>query len=597
MNIRNLYLALGLVVFALFFSCKKKDMPLTKETPIDLDTIAAHYYEEYLKLYPLEATMQGDERYNDQLPINIDKDFINGEIAFYTKVQEQLKRVDYESLSDDKKVVYDVLETTLKDKMERYIYKPEYIPFTQFEGLPLLFPVLGSGQGIQPFNTEKDYDNWLKRMSQFPIWIDAAINNFDEGIKNEVVLPKKLVIKMIPQLRAEEITSLSFEKNIFYKPLQNFPKSFDAKTKQKYTELYKQTVEEKIIPAYQKMADYLETVYYPEARDTDGYNALPNGEEAYKYYVKSWTTADIPINEIHKMGVQEVAKIRAEMEAIKKEVGYSGSLESFLLAVKEEEKAMPYQSSQEVIGAFNAILKKISPKLKTMFSVTPKTRFEIRQTEKFRELSASAEYIQGSADGSRPGIFYIPLPEPSKFNVTSGMESLFLHEAITGHHYQVSLQQENESLPKFMRFGWYGAYGEGWALYCESLGKDLGLYKDPYQRLGALNDQMLRAVRLVIDTGLHTGKLTREGAIKYFLRNIAYDEAAATAEVERYMALPGQALSYKIGQAKIIELRTKYEKELGKKFSLPEFHRALLSQGCLPLTVLERKMQLWAEKQ
>ena len=215
MNIRNLYLALGLVVFALFFSCKKKDMPLTKETPIDLDTIAAHYYEEYLKLYPLEATMQGDERYNDQLPINIDKDFINGEIAFYTKVQEQLKRVDYESLSDDKKVVYDVLETTLKDKMERYIYKPEYIPFTQFEGLPLLFPVLGSGQGIQPFNTEKDYDNWLKRMSQFPIWIDAAINNFDEGIKNEVVLPKKLEIKMIRQLRAGKLPVFHLKKISF----------------------------------------------------------------------------------------------------------------------------------------------------------------------------------------------------------------------------------------------------------------------------------------------------------------------------------------------------------------------------------------------
>lgn len=232
-----------------------------------------------------------------------------------------------------------------------------------------------------------------------------------------------------------------------------------------------------------------------------------------------------------------------------------------------------------------------------MFNVTPKTPFEIRRTEKFREASASAEYIQGTPEGKRPGIFYIPLPDPSHFNVTSGMESLFLHEAIPGHHYQISLQQENTTLPKFMRFGWYGAYGEGWAHYCEFLGPELGLYKDPYQKLGALSDQMLRAVRLVVDTGIHTGQMTRDEAIKYFMSNIAYDESAATAEIERYMAIPGQALSYKIGQMKFSGLREKYTKQLGKKFSLSAFHDELLSQGCLPLNVLDRKMKIWAEKQ
>ncbi|MBN9337446.1 MAG: DUF885 domain-containing protein, partial [Chryseobacterium sp.] len=208
----------------------------------------------------------------------------------------------------------------------------------------------------------------------------------------------------------------------------------------------------------------------------------------------------------------------------------------------------------------------------------------------------SAEYIQGSADGKRPGIFYIPIPDPKKFNVTSGMESLFLHEAIPGHHYQVSLQQENTKLPKFMRFGWIGAYGEGWALYCESLGPEFGLYTDPYQKLGSLSDEMLRAVRLVIDTGIHTGQMSREEAIKYFLSNVAYDEAGATAEVERYMALPGQALSYKTGSMKIRELRDKYQKQQGKKFNLASFHDEVLSQGCLPLEVLERKMELWAKR-
>src|SRR5690606_8399592 len=231
------------------------------------------------------------------------------------------------------------------------------------------------------------------------------------------------------------------------------------------------------------------------------------------------------------------------------------------------------------------------------FSVFPKAGFEIRQTEKFREASASAEYVQGTPDGKRAGIFYIPIPDPSKFNITSGMESLFLHEAIPGHHYQVALQQENENIPKFMRFGWFGAYGEGWAHYCETLGPEFDLYTNPYQKMGYLSDQMLRAVRLVIDTGLHTGSMSREQAIQYFLSNVAYDEASATAEIERYMAMPGQALSYKIGSIKIRELRNKYEASLGNKFHLAKFHDEILSQGCLPLSVLERKMELWANKQ
>lgn len=578
-------------------ACKKTDSPITKETPADLDSIAANYYEQYLKLYPLEATAQGDLRYNDQLPINIDKDFISGEIGFYNKVQDQLKKVDYKALSDDKKVVYDVLDYTLKDKIERYAYHPEYIPFTQFDGLPLQFPLLGSGQGSQPFKTEKDYADWLKRMEKFPQWMAAAEDNFRQGMASGMVLPKKLVLKMIPQMKAEEIITNSMEKNIFYGPVKKFPSNFTAAQKEKYTQLYKDAIVKYIIPSYTKMGDFLQNEYLPKSRDTDGYNALPGGDNIYKYFVKSWTTTGKSPEEIHKIGLQQVAMLRAEMEKVKQQVGFSGSLEQFITYVKSDPKAMPYKTAPEVIKAFNDILAKIKPGLKTMFSVTPKTPFEIRQTEKFREATASAEYIQGTPDGKRPGIFYVPLPDPKKFNVTSGMESLFLHEAIPGHHYQISLQQENENLPKFMRFGWFGAYGEGWAHYCETLGFELGLYTDPYQKMGFLSDQMLRAVRLVVDTGIHTGQMTREQAITYFLNNISYDEAGATAEIERYMATPGQALGYKIGSLKIRELRDKYQKQLGGKFSLAKFHDEVLSQGCLPLDVLERKMELWAKKQ
>ena len=588
-------IALGLIIG--LGSCKKYDSPLTKVTPNNIDSIAANYYEQYLKLYPLEATSQGDLRYNDQLPINIDKDFIQGEISFYNSIQKQLENVDYKNLSDEDKVVYDVLDYTLKDKIEAYNYHPEYIPFTQFGGLPLTFPLLGSGQGSQPFNTIKDYEDWLKRMEKFPEWMNTAKENFREGINNKIVLPKKLVVKMIPQMKAEEITTTDLEKNIFYGPVKNFPKTFTSEQKEKLTAQYKDAITKYIIPTYSKMGDFLEKEYLPQSRETDGYNSLPKGDEIYKFYAKSWTTTNKTPEEINKIGLQEVAMLRAEMEKVKNQVGFSGTLEEFITSVKNDPKAMPYKTSQEVLNAFNGILSKINPKLETMFSVTPKTKFEIRQTEKFREASASAEYVQGTPDGKRPGIFYMPLPDPSKFNVTSGMESLFLHEAIPGHHYQVSLQQENTNLPKFMRFGWLGAYGEGWAHYCETLGPEFGLYTDPYQKMGYLSDQMLRAVRLVVDTGIHGGQMTREEAITYFLNNIAYDEASAVAEIERYMAMPGQALGYKIGSLRIRELREKYEKNLGEKFSLAKFHDEILSQGCLPLDVLNRKMELWASKQ
>lgn len=589
--------AVGFLVMTGIAACKKSDTPITKVTPKDLDSITAKYYEQYLKLYPLEATSQGDDRYNDQLPINIDKDFISGEIAFYNSVIKELGNIDYKNLSDDEKTVYDVLDFTLKDKIEAYAYHPEYIPFNQFTGLPLSFPLFGSGEGNQPFKTTKDYDNWLKRMEKFPEWMDAATANFKEGVSNKIVLPKKLVLKMIPQMRASEITSSSFDKNIFFGPIRNFPKSFTQQEKEKYITLYKDAVAKNIIPVYTKMGDFLEKEYLPNARDTDGYNALPKGNDIYAYYAKSWTTTTKTPEEINKIGLQQVAMLRAEMEKVKQQLGFQGTLEEFINHVKTDPKAMPYKTSKEVLDAFNGILSKITPKLKTMFNVTPKTKFEIRQTEKFREASASAEYIQGTPDGKRPGIFYMPLPDPAKFNVTSGMESLFLHEAIPGHHYQVSLQQENVNLPKFMRFGWFGAYGEGWAHYCETLGPEFGLYTDPYQKMGYLSDQMLRAVRLVVDTGIHTGKMTREQAITYFLNNIAYDEAGATAEIERYMAMPGQALSYKIGSLRIRELRDQYQKDLGGKFNLANFHDEILSQGCLPLDILNRKMENWAKKQ
>ena len=309
-----------------------------------------------------------------------------------------------------------------------------------------------------------------------------------------------------------------------------------------------------------------------------------------------WTTTTLPADEIFEIGQREVSRIRLEMEKVKNQVGFKGNLKAFFEHVNTNKKFAPYKTPEEVIAGFNDIHKKMGPQLKKLFNMVPKTAFEIRQTEAFRAASASAEYNPGTADGSRPGIFYVPILDAATYNYT-GMETLFLHEAIPGHHYQISLQYENEELPKFRRFLWYGAYGEGWALYTEALGKELGLYTDPYQYFGNLGDEMHRAIRLVVDVGMHAKGWSREQAIKYMTDNEAISTETATAEIERYMAIPAQALSYKLGQLKIFELRKKAEDALGDKFNIAKFHDEVLKYGCLPLDVLESIVNDWIQKQ
>jgi uncharacterized protein (DUF885 family) len=299
-------------------------------------------------------------------------------------------------------------------------------------------------------------------------------------------------------------------------------------------------------------------------------------------------------DEIHQLGLTEVARISSEMEKIKQQVGYEGDLKSFFSHVRNKKELMPFKEPQEVIDNFNAIYEAMKPQLLQLFDTKPKTAFEVRRTEAFRENSASAEYNPGSLDGTRPGIFYTPIPDATKYNVYSD-ESLFLHEAIPGHHYQISLTQESTVLPEFRKMLWYSGYGEGWALYSESLGKELGLYTDPYQYFGMLGAEMHRAIRLVVDTGIHSKGWTREQAIQYSLENEAESEAGIISEIERYMANPGQALSYKIGQLKIQELRQRAETTLGTDFDIREFHNQILETGCVPLALLEDKINKWIE--
>lgn len=583
------------LLMASMMACNSKTGQENTTANADFAQIVDDYYEERLKLFPLEATYQGDNRYNDRLPNTNSQAFIDQTKTFYTTYLDKLKAFDREQLSAQDQISYDILKRELELQLEQFKFHIEYVPFSQFDGLTLTFGQLGSGAGAQPFKTVKDYDDWLKRVSAFAVWGDSAIANFRKGIAAGIVWPKSLVVKMIPQMTDLVVTDPT--KSLFYGPINKLPKDFSEAEKNRLTAAYQKAIREEIVPTYKKLGDFLKNEYLPKARTTSGIDAVTQGPAIYNYFVRVWTTTDKTPEEIYQTGLNEVARIRGEMEKVKTQVGFTGTLDQFFTHLKTDPKFYPYKQPKDVLAAFNAILTRIEPNLKKMFTKTPKSKFEIRQTEKFREASASAEYNPASADGSRPGIFYVPIPDARKFNVTSGMESLFLHEAIPGHHYQVSLQQEDTSLPKFRRFAWYGAYGEGWALYCESLGKELGIYTDPYQYMGALSDEIHRAIRLVVDVAIHTKQMSREEAIQYMMANEPIAEDGAVAEIERYMALPAQALSYKIGALKIRELRAKYEKQLGDKFSLAAFHDEFLKDGCMPLDVLERKMDAWATQQ
>ncbi|MBC7614452.1 MAG: DUF885 domain-containing protein [Pedobacter sp.] len=572
-------------------ACKQSGKP-TAEVNKNFASLTDQFYEDGLKLSPVNATVIGDERYNDLLPNDGSQAYIKQYEAYNKQFLDSLGKYNRANLNPNDQLSYDFLKDQLDMNIEGLKYHTEYLPFNQMFALPLTLGQFGSGTSAQPFKTVKNYEDWLKRMSAFSIWADTAIGNFKKGMQSGIVLPKALVIKMAPQMLSMVVVDPT--QSLFYGPINLIPKDFSVADKKRLTDAYINSITTVIMPTYKKLGDFLQNEYLPKARTTSGYSAMPGGAEWYAYLVRQQTTTKKTPEEVYQTGLKEVARIKSQMDSIKNLVSFKGDLKAFFDYMKTDKKFMPYKSPKEVLAAFENIHQRMIPNLKKMFANTPKTPFEIRQTEAFRAASASAEYNQGSADGKRPGIFYVPILDATTFNTTSGMESLFLHEAIPGHHYQISLTQENTSLPKFRRFGGHNAYVEGWALYCESLGKELGLYQDPYQHMGALGDEMHRAIRLVVDVAIHTKNMSREEAIKYMMDNEAISEEGATAEIERYMGIPAQALGYKTGAMKIRELRTKYERELGTKFKISDFHTEVLKDGSLPLSVFEAKMDVWA---
>ena len=589
------YFFLSLCFLMLLSACQLSNSNVTGEDNTELKVFLDTYYEERLKFYPIEATINGDEKYNDRLLIDFTDEHRSTLKKFYKEQLTYLSKFDREHLNANDQLSYDVLKRELEVNIEALGFKDNYMPLNQFSSTHLVFMQMGSGQVYQPFKTVQDYDNWLKRAAVFPAYLDSAIVYFRKGMSSGHVLPKILVERMIPQFRS--VVTDTAAASLFYGPINLMPVAFEIADKKRLAEAFVTLINQQLTPACRKMADFLQKEYLPVARTSTGIATIPDGEKYYRFLVKQQTTTTFTPDEIYETGLAEVKRIRAEMEKTKDAVGFTGDLKAFFSYINTDKKFTPYKTATEVIEAFQSIQQLIQPNLEKLFSKTPKTAFEIRQTEAFRAASASAEYQQGTPDGSRPGVFYVPILDAGTFNITSGMQSLFLHEAIPGHHYQISLQQENTKLPKFRRFGGNNAYVEGWALYCESLGNELGLYKDPYQYIGALGDEMHRAIRLVVDVGMHAKGMTREEAIAYMMENEQISEAGVVAEIERYMAIPAQALGYKIGALKIRALRTKYEQQLGNKFKVNAFHDAVLKDGALPLEVLEKKMDVWATKQ
>ena len=560
------------------------------KTAKDFDVYLEDAYQESLALYRLPSTYLGESRYNDTLPNYLSKDFSVKEVALHEKYKAGLAQFPNEILSEDQRLSKQLMIWEIDIALADKKYLKHLMPLDQMWSFHLSFGQLASGQGAQPFVTPQDYRNWLVRVEGYLAWIQSAEENMREGIEKKWVLPTALIKKVIPQL-AQMVTATP-EEHLFYAPIKNIPASFGKADKENFTAAYVTLIQDKVIPAYSRLHDFMAGEYLAAGRATSGFDALAGGADYYQHAIKRYTTTNMTPEEIHQLGLNEVARIRAEMEAIKVEVGFEGDLMGFFDHVRTAPALMPFDDPAQVIENFNAIHQRVIPKVNELFSLQPKTPFEVRRTEAFREASASAEYNPGSLDGTRPGIFYVPIRDVNTYNVHQD-EDLFLHEAIPGHHFQISLQQENAALPSFRKNLWYSAYGEGWALYTESLGKELGLYEDPYQYFGMLAAEMHRAIRLVVDTGLHAKGWTREQAIQYSLENESESEVKITSEIERYMANPAQALSYKIGQLKIRELRNKAETTLGENFDIRAFHRVILESGCIPLALLEEKVNRW----
>ena len=554
------------------------------------------YRVENFELNPMNAMFEGVMEYNHRLGDGLTDDYIRQSLALETRSLEALEAIDRDQLNTADQLSYDVF-LYQRNSSQNYFANgvalwEAQIPVSQFFSLPNYLAVLGSGGATQPFATVADYDNWLGRMGEFSQWVDSAIGRMQEGMETGVVQPRVLIERTLPQLKAHMVDTA--EDSIFHKPVKNFPEGFSDADKARLTAAYEKAITEEFVPAYTKLHDFLSDSYLPATRAKVGLMHQPNGKQWYNTKVREHTTTDLTADEIHEIGLQQVALLRAGMERIKEEVNFDGDLPAFFDHLRTD-KQFQYTSEAELLQAYEDVRASVEAGLPKLFDIAPKAPYVIKPIESFRAASAAAaQYNSPAPDGSKPGVFYVNTYDlPSR--PTYLREALSIHEAAPGHHFQIAIAQELEGLPAFRKFDHVTAYVEGWGLYTESLGKDLGLYTDPYQEFGALTMAMWRACRLVVDTGMHAKGWTREEAIAYMQDNTALSHTDIVAEVERYAALPGQALAYMIGRLKLLELREKSEQALGDVYDIRDYHRVVLSDGSLPLSILEQQVDQWIE--
>ena len=562
----------------------------------ELTALYHEYDEENLRLNPFSATFRGDARFNDRwFPLDpLSDEYAQASYDLDRRFLDRLLEIDPAGLSEQGRLNYEIFKYDRENALERqdlgYNDYEALMPISQFFSVPSFLVMMGSGATAQPFMTAADYDAWIERSAGFVGHIDLTIAKMREGVEAGVVQPTILMEKALPQLAAQVVDEP--EQSDFWRPVANMPESITGEERERIEAAYRDHIGNVLVPAYSKLHSFIRDEYLQHTRETIGQSALPGGAEYYAYRARESTTTNYTPAQIHEIGKREAARLFAEMEQVRDEVGFEGDMQAFFEHLQTDPKFY-FTEEQALVDAYDDLRNTINPLLDTLFDIQPKTDYVVRPVEEFRAQSmAAAQYFPGTPDGSRPGIFYINTYDLSA-RPKWMMEALSVHEASPGHHFQVSIAQELDEMPAFRRFGGYTAYVEGWGLYAESLGKELGLYTDPYQYFGALYADIWRANRLVVDTGMHAMGWTREEAIDWMKSNSPIADTDAIAEVERYIAIPGQALAYKIGQLKIRELRNRAEEALGDAFDVREFHNELLTSGALPLMVLEDKIERW----
>jgi uncharacterized protein (DUF885 family) len=558
-----------------------------------IDRLATDFYAERARFDPLMITANGDSRYDNQLGLNISPKVRAAHFASYRQLRKQLSAIPREKLDDHARLNADLLAYELDSALEMERFPDHLLPLDQFENVPSVLANYAGGTGSQPLATVKHYDAYLGRLRALPAWIDQAIVNMREGIKRGIVQPKAISVAMLPQF--QQLRSANAQASIYYTPIKNLLAAFSAADKQRLTAAYTKVIGEGIAPALDRLAAFLEKDYLPASRSTTGWSALPDGAAWYQAKIKDRTTLPLTPDAIHEMGLKEVARIQQQWVLLGPKLGYAGAPNALPQWVSAQEKFRPFTSEKQILDAYRELDAIVKGKLPAYFSMLPKSAMEIHPEPELSRATASDHYTPAAADGSHPGVFWVVVNDPKDYSRT-GIATLYLHEGQPGHHLHAGLLKEL-GLPDFRKFNTEymnsAAFTEGWALYSETLGADFGLYDEPAYYFGHLKDELMRAVRLVVDTGMHAKGWTREQAVAYMRENLGYDEGRAVNQIQRYMVWPGQALSYKLGALKILELRERARTALGPKFSLPKFHEVVLGEGTLPLPILEARVDRW----